>query len=179
MEYYEKFDLLRQSLSDEVVLDELAQYLSSRDLEEFTDHCISAYDLEDIVYENVNEEFVDEVEPPLYTELSVKEIQRLCGPGCTTDDIEIAIECLGDYRDEEGNPLRLNDLKIRKPGIKSFNPRYEGTIQGLVPLKKREIKMKLGRDFIAQYFDDREKFNVILEAIIKVASGLPKSLSGF
>lgn len=44
--YYQDFQTIREILGDSQVVDELAQYMSSDDLEEFTEHLARYYDIE-------------------------------------------------------------------------------------------------------------------------------------
>ena len=44
--YNQDFQTIRETLGDSQIVDELVQYMSSDDLEEFTEHLVRYYDIE-------------------------------------------------------------------------------------------------------------------------------------
>jgi len=46
MENWQKMELIREQLSDNQILDELVQYMSSDELEWFCEHLVDSYDLD-------------------------------------------------------------------------------------------------------------------------------------
>jgi len=49
MNWYEKLEKIRKFVKDEKIINEMTSYFSSDDLEDFVEHLIDSYDLDDIV----------------------------------------------------------------------------------------------------------------------------------